>query len=145
MQIYYSFGWSPRPKIHFAIAIFMFVSTAIVAFVLYLQTTNDLSASRTFDGVVVDSRPGSNGMHTPVIEFKDNHGKIIRFRSKYSSSPQKYFRGDSVKILVNNETGNPKLMNFFTIYGLTFFATIFSLICLIGAIGIYFIRVRNET
>jgi len=145
INIQFSFGWSPKPKIHFSMAILMFVIAGMVSALLYINANNDLATSIIVKGAVVASKVNSEGLHTPIVEYKNPEGEMLKFISQFSSNPQKYFNGDIVDVVISGETGKPTLKNFFTIYGLSAFAALFSLISLIGAIAIYFLRVRLKT
>ncbi len=123
----------------------MFIVSAIIALILFNKSLDDLAASTVVEGVVVASKVSGDGMYSPVIEYQMENGKAIKFKANFSSRPQRYFNGDVVEVLVNTKTGKPKIKNFFVVYGLPAFAAIFSLICLLGSIGIYFMRVRKET
>lgn len=142
-SVSYGWGWSPKPKIHLAITISMAVFTGFLALYLYFNAVKHLSDSIITEGVVVDSNVSTSGMYTPIIEFQLGEGKTARFVSSFSSNPQKYFNGDTVEVIVSSETGKPDLLNFLTLYGLTCFAAVCSVISMLGSLGVYFLRVRN--
>lgn len=143
MRFSFSYGWSPKPKIHLAIALFMFIITGLLSIFLFKSASDNLAMSVIVSGVVVDSKINNEGMHAPVIKYESSDGKSYTFLSGFSSNPKKYFKGDVVEVVISKEDTKPRLKNFFTIYGLPLFAAIFSFICLIGSIGIYFRRVRK--
>ncbi|USD35836.1 DUF3592 domain-containing protein [Ferrimonas sp. SCSIO 43195] len=143
MTLRFSYEWNPRPKIHLAIAVSIALFTGLLSFYLYFDTIKNLSASTVTKGLVVESKISASGMHTPIITFQRGEGETEQFVSSLSSSPQKYFIGDTVDVIVSEETGKPRLLNFFSIYGLTSFAALFSTVCWLGSLSIYFLRVRN--
>ncbi|MDQ7050148.1 MAG: DUF3592 domain-containing protein [Enterobacterales bacterium] len=133
INLQFNYGWNPRPKIHLGIAIFMCLATAITAVVFYFNASEYLETSTIIKAKVIDSKISSDGMYTPIIEYKDPKGGYSQFTSRFSSKPQEYFVGDVVEILLAAETSKPRLKNFVNIYGLASFAAFFHLFALLAA------------
>lgn len=135
-------SWSPSPKIHFAIALVM-ASVALILFLFaFSYSYKHVAQNPIVDGIVVESVPGIDGVHTPIIEYSTPTQVAKRFKSKLSTRPQLYFVGDPVKVILIGPEYKPKIKNLFSVYGLPAFFLLFSLICFIGATAIYFTRVR---
>ncbi len=140
----WSWSWSPRPKVHLAIAIMMILVALTLFFVSFSYSHRQVTQNPIVDGIVVDSVPGADGLHTPIIEYNSPTAETKRFKSKLSTRPQSYFIGDHVKVILVGPTLKPKLNNFFSVYGLSAFFLLFSSICAIGATAVYFIRVKGN-
>jgi hypothetical protein len=138
----YRFGWNPSPKLHFAIAVSMTVIAAAMGVYFYLAAERQLDRSELLTGIVIESRVSSDGMHSPIISYEDAQGEKQSFVSKLSSSPQRYFEGDSVEVLIRPDTQQPMLKNFITVYALPLFLGVFSTICCLGSFVIYVTRVK---
>jgi hypothetical protein len=139
----FNYGWSPSPVIHFAIVLIMCFSSGLISLFSFKMAHDDLAKSSIVKGVVVESKISASGMHTPVVEYETADGKMSQFLAVFSTKPQKYFEGEIVEVIISKDAEKPKVKNFFTIYGISAFAAVFSFISLIGAIGIYFMRVRQ--
>lgn len=137
----YEWGSSPKPKVHLAVALSMALIAAVIAGYLYIDARTTLAKADLIEGIVVDSLVDA-GMHTPKIEYSAVDGSKRQFVSRFSSSPQKYFVGDSVVLVIQEGESKPKLKSFITFYGLSAFAGIFSIISFVGAFGVYYLRVR---
>ncbi|WP_163936633.1 hypothetical protein [Paraferrimonas sp. SM1919] len=142
-NVYFLFGYSPRPKVHLFIAILFACISGILAIYLFLQAQEKLSLSTLTKGVVIDSQVTSRGFYAPEIEYLYDGVNTKTFVSSLSSSEQSYFKGDEVDVLIDSKNSKPMLFNFFTLYGLTAFAGLFSVISWLGSLGIYVLRVRN--
>lgn len=137
-----NFGFNPRPKIHLIITMAMAVLTGVIALYLYMDAASTLGSSQKTNGVVINSIVSSSGMHTPVIQYSSANGISHEFKASFESSPQQYFEGDIVEVLIQGDNKPPKVVNFFTIYGISAFAACFSLVCVFGSVMVYFLRVR---
>jgi hypothetical protein len=108
----------------------MALVAALGAFIYSLSFVR--SAAQT-DGHVVQLRKDESdptSFHT-VFTFRDSQGTEHTVTSALASSPPEYHVGDSVAVLYH--TGSPenaKIRNFFSVWGLTFIATLLGLIAL---------------
>lgn len=138
------FRWSPSPNVHFAIAMIMAVAALVLCAVLFYQARADVAKATLVEGVVVKSLVVGDATHIPVISYIDAAGQQRLFKSNLSTTPQRYFKGDRVQVMLSGVEGRPKLKNLFTVYGLAGFAGLFSLICFIGATAVYYTRIRGH-
>ncbi len=104
---------------------------------------HQITKNPVVNGTVVKSVSNIDGMHAPIIEYRSPNKGITQFRSKHSTRPQRYFIGDSVEVILVGEDFEPKLKSFFSVYGLSAFFVLFSLISTIGTFAVYRTRVKK--
>ena len=138
-----SWSWSPSPKVHLSIALGMSLIALTLSGVFFFLAYKELNTNPVVEGLVVDSIGGGDGVHTPIIEYNSPSGDATRFTSKLSSPSESYLVGEAVKVVLVGPELKPKLKTFITVYGLSTFCLIFSLISALGTTVIYFTRVKR--
>jgi len=121
----------------------MTIAATLLCIISFLYSMREIKKSPIVKGVVVKSELNSNGKHTPIIEYNSPTKETKWFRSRLSTSPQFYFVGDTVEVILAGDDYEPKLKNFFNIYGLSAFLLLFATISAIGSIIIYRTRVKQ--
>jgi hypothetical protein len=111
--------------------------------VFFSLAYKELNTNPVVDGLVVDCIVDGDGVHTPIIEYNSPSGGARRFTSKLSSRSQSYLVGEAVKVVLVGSELKPRLKTFITIYGLSTFCLIFSLISALVTAVIYFTRVKR--
>ncbi len=139
----WAWGWSPPPRIHFRIIVFIAVAGVLIAgaWVWYAQVT--YGRAPVVVGVVVQDLV-KKGMHTPVIEYRTPEGARERFKSRLGSYPQKYFVGDKVEVLLVGAERNPMLKDWFGMYGVALVPLGFSAVAALTATVLYFFVLRGR-
>ena len=137
----FRFGWSPKQPWHSITVLVMGLIAGIASYGFYDFAENELRSAVQVVGLVRDSIVSENGMHRPVIEFENENGENIVFRSSYSSKPQSYFKGDEVEILYfPGIEKKPKIKSIFTIWGAAIFSGVFSIFSFIMSVVIWVLR-----
>lgn len=136
-------NWNPGPKRHFAIALTLTILTAILSIVSYAYSIRQITQNPIVKGIVVNSVPNADGMHTPIIEYNSPTKGRTRFKSRLATRPQNYFIGDSVEVILVGQDFKPKLKSFFSVYGLPVFLIVFASISAIGSTAIYHFRIKK--
>ncbi|WP_421803967.1 DUF3592 domain-containing protein [Flagellimonas sp.] len=130
-------NWSPKPKIHFTIALTLCLMTAFLSIGSLFYAIHQITQNPIVEGVVVESTLGIDGKHAPIIEYDSPTEGRTRFKSTISTKPQRYFVGDTVEIVLVGEEFQPKHKSFFSIYGLSIFFFGFSIIAALGSLAIF--------
>ncbi|WP_346837047.1 hypothetical protein [Microbulbifer sp. SAOS-129_SWC] len=144
LRRFWKWGWSPSPKTHLAIALAMTLVALTLFLVAFSYSYRQVTQNPIVDGIVVKSVSGASGVHTPIIEYRSPGKQTKRFMSRLSTRPQTYFVGDHVNVILVGAGLEPKVKNFFNVYGLSAFFLLFSAICALGSITIYFTRVKPK-
>lgn len=139
----WSWSWNPRPKIHFTIALIVTIAATILSIVSLLYSYRQITQNPIVEGIVINSIGGVDVLHTPIIEYNSPTKGRTHFKSRLSSSPQKYFVGDKVKVILIGQDYKPKLKSFLTVYGLSTFLVLFTSIFAIGTTAVYNFRVKK--
>ena len=137
----FRFSWSPKQPWHSISVIVIGLIMGAVAYFFYDYSVKELESAIHAEGIVSRSIINKNGQHTPIIQFKNKKGKVITFLASISSTPQKYFEGDKVKVLYFSEKNKkPRINNWLSNWAVTTFFTVFSIFSFIMSGVIWLVR-----
>lgn len=142
-QLKWNWSWSPRPRIHFAIVLTVTSLATLLSIASFSYSIIQIRQNPIVEGIVVQSIPGGNGLQTPIIEYNSPLKGRTSFKSRHSSSPQSYSVGDKVQVILVGRDFEPKLKNFFSVYGLSAFLLFFASISAIGSAAVYHFRIKG--
>jgi len=118
--------------------IFLFIGAGlmVIAIICYFDTKSFLANSNEIQGKVIGFVRGYKGVFCPIISFKTEDGKIMKFKESFGTRPPQYKKGDLVRVLYNPK--NPSYAKINSFWSLWFVEILFAFLglvfSLVGAI-----------
>ena len=110
----------------------------------YQHTENELKMGEITNGVVIDLVVHGEGMHSPIVQYKNSANEVATFKSSISSKPPRYELGEEVEVLHFSDLNKkPKINSLFRIWAGALFFGGFSLFAFVMSGVIWAVR-KNE-